>query len=141
MREPSIHITEKKLAEILSELFSELPVEDNAWDNFAKEISKRAKNHSLGKRSVSISNAKMERDIKTLLKSSESDAALLSNLIFHIRRRRTKLYTNKQIEKGTKEYTQLKELTKVCVDFCNTFGFNKKQGFTKYLELAIPKIS
>lgn len=138
MREPSIHIKESDLLKVLEDIIPEHLLDIN-W--LAKEISRRAKPKSLNNRSVSVSNNKLERDIKTLIKSSESDSGLLANLIFHIRRRKTKLYTTKKIEKGSKEYTQLKELTKVCIDFCNTFNFDKKEGFTKYLELAIPKIT
>ena len=138
MREPSIHIKESDLLKVLEDIIPEHLLDIN-W--LAKEISRRAKPKSLNNRSVSVSNNKLERDIKTLIKSSESDSGLLANLIFHIRRRKTKLYTTKKIEKGSKEYTQLKELTKVCIGFCNTFNFDKKEGFTKYLELAIPKIT
>ena len=139
-RIPSIHITEEELAEILNQGFR-FPPHKIDWYDVAKYVVERAKTKSLNNRSVSVSNNKLERDIKNLIKASDSDASLLSNLIYHIRRRKTKLYTTKRIEKGTKEYTQLKELTKVCVDFCNTFNLSKKAGFTTYLELAIPKIS
>lgn len=138
MREPSIHIKESDLLKLLEDILPEQLIDIN-W--LAREISRRAKAKSLNNRSVTVSNNKLERDIKTLIKSSESDSGLLANLIYHIRRRKTKLYTTKKIEKGSKEYSQLKELTKVCVDFCNTFSFGKKEGFTKYLELAIPKIT
>lgn len=139
-RIPSIHITEEELGEILNQGFKFPPYKID-WYDVARYVAERAKTKSLNNRSVSVSNSKLGRDIKTLIKASESDSGLLANLIFHIRRRKTKLYTTKKIEKGSKEYTQLKELTKVCIDFCNTFNLGKKEGFTKYLELAIPKIT
>lgn len=137
MREPSIHVKEKDLIKILEDIDYGV----HSPEYIAKEITRRAKSKTLNNRSVSVSNNKLDRDIKTLIKSSESDSMLLANLIYHIRRRKTKLYTSKKIDKDSKEYTQLKELTKVCVEFCNTFNFDKKEGFTKYLELAIPKIT
>ena len=91
-RIPSIHITEEELAEILNQGFR-FPPHKIDWYDVAKYVVERAKTKSLNNRSVSVSNNKLERDIKNLIKASDSDASLLSNLIYHIRRRKTKLYT------------------------------------------------
>ena len=138
MREPSIHIKEKDLIGILEIVLSDMDLDIMA---IAQDITRRAKSKTLYNRGVSVSNNKLDNKVKTLLKASESDTNLLSNLIYYIRRRKSKLYTTKKIEKCSSEYTQLKELTKVCIEFCNTFNLSKKEGFTRYLELAIPKIS
>ena len=62
MREPSIHIKESDLLKVLEDIIPEHLLDIN-W--LAKEISRRAKPKSLNNRSVSVSNNKLERDIKT----------------------------------------------------------------------------
>lgn len=141
-RVPGIHITENRLAKILHEV---LHVEGSPitcqYKKLAKEIVFRAKNDSLNNRVVTVTNNKVEGKIKTLLKAKESDSELLANLIYHIRRSKTKLYTSKKITKDSRDYKALKELTVVCLEFCETFGLGKRQGFMKYLDIGIPKIS
>lgn len=141
VRKPSIHITENQLAVILRDIFEDLPIANKGFNELAREIARRAKSKTLVNRSVSISNDKLERKIKTVLKASDSDTDMLANLIYHMRRRKTKLYTTKKIDKDSKDYPHLKELAKICIDFCNTFGFEKRKGFINYLEIAVPKIS
>jgi hypothetical protein len=136
-REPSIHITESYLIEILNGIDYGL----YSAEYIAKEVTKRAKNKSLNHRSVSVTNDKMDKKIKNLVKSSESDTSMLSNLIYHYRRRKSKLYTKNKIEPGNKEYNALKELTSICLDFCNTFNLTKREGFLEYIDICIPKIS
>jgi len=141
VRKPSIHITESHLAVILRDIFEDLPIANKGFNELAKEIARRAKAKTLVNRSVSISNDKLERKINMVLKASDSDTDMLANLIYHMRRRKSKLYTTKKIDKESKDYPHLKELAKVCLDFCNTFGFDKRKGFLAYLEIAIPKIN
>lgn len=141
-REPSIHITESKLAKILFDLMDVegSPVNWN-YKKLAEDIVKRSQKFSLNSRSLSVSNDKLDKKVKQLVKASESDAMMLSNLIYHIRRSKTKLYTKTKVEPDSKEYGALKELTAICIEFCNTFELEKKEGFIKYLNIAIPKIS
>lgn len=139
-RIPSIHITESHLAKLLMEMFEDTGVKRN-WNKVAQEIASKAKGKTLNTRSVIVSNDKLERKIKTMVKASASDTDLLANLIYHVRRSKTKLFTTKKIDKDSRDYIHLKELTQICLDFCNTFGLEKRKGFIKYLELAIPKIT
>lgn len=140
-RQPSIHITEKQLKGILRDMWPDDSPMQSHIDEYAKEIVYRAKNLTITTRSITVTNNKLENKVKTLLKAKESDSELLANLIYHIRRRKTKLYTTKRIDKGSNDYKALKELTVVCLDFSNNFGLSKKEGFTKYLEIAVPRIN
>lgn len=141
-REPSIHITESKLAKIL---FDILDVEGSPincdFKGLAKEILKRSQKFNINTRSLTISNDKLDKKVKQLVKASESDSQMLANLIYHVRRSKTKLYTKTKIDQDSKEWGALKELTAICIEFCNTFGLEKRAGFLKYLELSVPKIS
>lgn len=122
------------------EMFEDTGVKRN-WNKVAQEIASKAKGKTLNTRSVIVSNDKLERKIKTMVKASASDTDLLANLIYHVRRSKTKLFTSKKIDKDSRDYIHLKELTQICLDFCNTFELEKRKGFIKYLELAIPKIT
>lgn len=141
-REPSIHITQGKLEKILFEI---LDTEEStvSWNykKLATDILKRASKYTLNNRAVTVSNDKLDKKVKQLVKASENDANMLANLIFHIRRRKTKLYTKTKVDKDSKDYGALKELTAICINFCNTFNLEKREGFLKYLELSIPKIT
>ena len=141
-RKPSIHITESKLAKLLQEV---LEVEGSPivypYKDIAKEIVRLAQPHSLINRTLTVSNDKLDKKVTQLVKASTSDTQLLANLIYHIRRRKTKHYTQMKVDPNSREYGQLKELTNICIGFCNDFGFSKREGFIKYLELSIPKIN
>lgn len=139
-RVPSIHTTEKELADFLEFIFEDTDVVRN-WKNIAKDFNLHVKNKKLNHRSIIITNDRLEKKANILLKASSSDTSLLAMLLFHMRRKTKALYTSKKIDKDSKDYTQLKELTKICVEFCNQFELDKKKGFTKYLEIALPKIS
>lgn len=141
-RQPSIHITQSKLEKILFEIMDveSSPVNWN-YKKLATEILKKASKQPLNSRSVSVSNDKLDKKVKQLVKASESDAMILSNLIYHMRRKKGGIYTKTKVDANSKEYGALKELTAICIEFCNTFQLEKRAGFIKYLELAIPKIT
>lgn len=142
MREPSIHITESALSKILSEVVfaKDFPFTVN-WKEMAKQIVTAAKNKQLTNRKLVVSNEKMFKKASSVVKADIGDVELLNNLIFHIRKTKTKLYAREKYKVGTKEHGQLKELASICNEFCNEFNYKKKDGYTKYLLESIPKIS
>lgn len=140
MRDPSIHITESKLAKILSEVFEDLSLTVN-YQKLAKDIVKRSKNSQLTNRKLVVSNEKLFKKATTVVKSNVGDVELLNTLIYHIRKTKTKLYMREKYKPNSKDYTQLKELANICNNFCNDFGYDKKEGYTKYLMESIPKIT
>ena len=139
-RQPSIHITEKELTNILRDMFEE---DFSNWDfkKIATDITKRAKGKQLSNRKLVVSNDKLVKQATKMVKASMTDVEQLNQLIFYIRKTKTKLYIREKFKAGSKDYTQLKELASVCNQFCNTFGFSKKEGYTKYLTECIPHIS
>jgi len=135
-REPSIHITKSKLAEILESF----QIKDS--EKLSELILKRAVNYSLNNRVVVISNEKTKRDMTRVIKASEGDTQMLNNLIFLIRKNKLNHKGLTKIKPSNlSQWSVLKNLTQVCLDFCNDFDFSKKQGFSKYLEIGLPKIS
>lgn len=136
MRQPSIHITVKRLQKILESC----NIEDAK--NLSILIAKRASNYSINNRSVVITNDKAKRDMERLVKSSLGDAKLMNNLIYHIRRNKLKQLGASKIKSSNQaQWTQLNELSNLCINFCNDFELGKKEGFIIYLEIGLPKIS
>lgn len=138
-RQPSIHITEKQLAETLEYFLSHNC--DRDWRELAKQILVHTKGKQLSNRKLVISNDKLIKQATKVVKASMTDVEQLNQLIFYIRKSKTKLYIREKFKAGSKDHSQLKELANICNQFCNTFGFSKKEGYTKYLMECIPHIS
>jgi len=136
-REPSIHVLESDLIYIFKRLGIKGPKKTKL---LVRDVLKAATNKSLNSRAVIVSTDKIKRDVKKITTASLGDTKLLNNLIFFIRKK-TNGFGVMKIKEGNGEWTKLKDLSKVCVDFCNDFELGKKQGFTIYLEIALPKIS
>lgn len=142
-RQPSIHILEKDLADILEVIFEDMFDRELNVDfkTVAKEIAKRAKGKQVTNRKMVISNDKMIKQATKVVKASMTDVEQINQLIYYIRKTKTKLYIREKFKAGSKEHAQLKDLAEVCNQFCNTFGFAKKEGYTNYLMASIPHIS
>lgn len=137
MREPSIHIKEKDLIKILEEL---LPSKIDKKE-LAIAIAKKASKLSPNNRLVNITNDRIEKKVKNILKSSKKDTLLLSDLI-HKKRIQLKHRGISMIGPDDKEWGQLKELTQVCIDFCEEVNIeNKREGFLKYIDIGFSYIS
>lgn len=135
-REPSIHVTLSKFIEIMEEL--DLPTDKVTMHNIFKKASK----YSINSRSMLITNDKVKRDANRVAKSSEGDTMLLNNIIYLIRTTKLKHRGVSKFKPGnTSQWTLLKELSNKCLSFCNDFQLSKKDGFTQYLEIGLPKIS
>ena len=138
-RRPSIHILEKDLADILEYHLSHDI--DRNWQELARNIAKMAKGKQVTNRKLVISNDKLIKQATKVVKASMTDVEQINQLIYFIRKTKTKLYIREKFKANSKEHGQLKDLAEVCNQFCNTFGFEKKDGYTKYLMESIPHIS
>lgn len=140
-REPSIHITESKLTEIISRLIEKPTKSKKGWEaKLAKEITRLAKKENLNARTILVSSEMVDKRVKKQLRAKTSDTHLLAELLYLIRYKRGHRGISK-IKEGTAEYTKLKGLVEVCVQFCNEFGLTKKKGFTIYLQLGLQRIN
>lgn len=136
-REPSLHITESKLRGILLKI---LPDTYNDYEDLATDILIEARRVSCDNRIVTISNQKMERDIKKIVSSGKGDTNLMGTILFSIRKK-LKHKGIQRIKEGSKDWKKVKELSKVVCDFCNDFELGKRAGFIIYVELGFKKIS
>lgn len=141
MRDPGIHITESELAKILEQIWEGPPFAEKGWQKeLATKIVRLAKNKTLTSRSVTISSELIEKRVKKQLRANVGDTKMMADLIYKIRYRRGHRGIAK-IKEGSAEYTKIKGLVEVCIQFCQDYELGKKEGFTIYLTLGLQRIS
>lgn len=140
MREPSIHITESNLELVINKIKDFHDIGKLSSKELAKLLVTKSKGKSCNSRVIIVSNDRLEKKTQKVLKSSKEDANLLATIIYMVRKRKKHRGITKMTQ-DHREWGQLKDLTEVCVQFCNDFGLQKKQGFVKYIELGINKIT
>lgn len=140
MRQPSIHITEKDLSLVLDKIKDYNDIGKLSSDKLAKLILSKSKGKSCNHRMVVMSNDRIEKKAQRVLTSSKEDAELLASLIYLIRQRKKHRGVTK-LTQDHRDWSNLKKLVEVCIQFCNDFNMPKKQGFTKYLEIGLGKIT
>lgn len=140
MREPSLHITEKKLVLVLDRILGDIQLYKVNTKELAKRILYESRGLSCNNRSIKITNDRLEKKAKQIITSSKSDAFLLADLIYKFRKKQ-KHRGVRRISEDDREWGQLKKLAATCVDFCNDFEMDKRKGFIIYLEIAFSKIS
>lgn len=133
MREPSIHITKSQFEEILNTLeVNNFPVEA-----FFVIARKEAINH----RAVLVSNNKNTKRVKNILLASKGDAALVADIIYATRIKLKHRGVRKINEGNQKDWVACKKLADICNTFCNDFGLDTREGFIKYIELGISRMT
>lgn len=141
MREPSIHITESKLAEILTEI---LPLhgltKSLANKKFLKDLVQRASQHQLTKRKLSITNDRTQKKIQMVTSTTKGDALAFSRVLY-LYRKSLKHRGITQLKEGTKDWAILKTVASLAMDFANAFELEKSAGFLEYLKIANSKMN
>ena len=108
MRDPSIHIKESDLIELLKGYIPKGKV---------LEITKKAKKNASIKRTMVATNQKQRKVVNTLLSSDKEDASLVALIIQMLRIKLGHTGVRKIKENG-REWPQIKELTNACNSFC-----------------------
>lgn len=140
-RKPSIHITEDKLQKIMEDMFEDLPDFLKVKPDAAKQILIRARKESCDNRLVSISNEKVQRDIKKILVANKGDTNLMSTVLYSVRKS-MKHKGIQRIKEGTKDWKKVKEITELAIEFCNDFEIeSKREGFITYVKMGLRRIS
>lgn len=137
MREPSIHITKSTLEELMVEICS---YSSNGAKRFSEVFMKKAAKKAITGRGITITNDKIERDLKRRVATTKGDTDLLANIIYSVRIKK-KHRGIRQMTQDDRDWLQLKGLTKVCNQFCNEFEIDKREGYIKYVEIGLSKIS
>lgn len=143
MRDPSLHITQSRLIEILVDIYSS-GEEHLGIDGLNKEamdlsnkIMLRAKTYSIPSRSITVTNDKLLKKTDKLKLSARSDTAKFAQLL-HYNRRALKHRGLQLIEPGSSDWFGLKEVAKLATDFCNEFQIEIKSGYAEYIKLGLP---
>lgn len=132
-RSPSIHITKSQFEEILNTLgVNNFPVE--AFFIIAR---KEAINH----RAVLVSNNKDTKRVNNILLASKGDAALVADILYATRIKLKHRGVRKINESNSREWANCKKLAEVCNTFCEDFKFDTREGFIKYIETGLKRMT
>lgn len=108
-------------------------------EDLAREILTKAKGKSCSSRSIYSSNAKIEKKAEKIKLTGRSETAIFAQILLLTRRK----YHHRGlqlIQPGTQEWFDIKEASKLAIDFCNEFSLPMKQGFIHYLEIGMSKM-
>lgn len=133
MREPSIHITKSQFEEILNTL----EVDNFPVEAFFVIARKEAINH----RAVLVSNNKNTKRVNNILLASKGDAALVADILYATRIKLKHRGVRKINESNSREWANCKKLAEVCNNFCEDFKFDTREGFIKYIETGLKRMT
>lgn len=133
MRDPSIHITKHQFEDILDTL----EVDNFPTDAFFIIARKMA----INSRAVLVSNNKNHKRINAILLASKGDAALIADIIYATRIRLKHRGVRKINESSSREWTNCKKLAEICNIFCEDFGLETREGFIKYIEMGLKRLT
>lgn len=132
-RSPSIHITKSQFEEILNTL----EVDNFPVEAFFVIARKEAINH----RAVLVSNNKNTKRVNNILLASKGDAALVADILYATRIKLKHRGVRKINESNSREWANCKKLAEVCNNFCEDFKFDTREGFIKYIETGLKRMT
>ena len=132
-RSPSIHITKSQFEEILNIL----EVDNFPVEAFFVIARKEAINH----RAVLVSNNKNTKKVSNILLASKGDAALVADILYATRIKLKHRGVRKINESNSREWANCKKLAEVCNTFCEDFKFDTREGFIKYIETGLKRMT
>ena len=132
-RSPSIHITKSQFEEILNTL----EVDNFPVEAFFVIARKEAINH----RAVLVSNNKNTKRVNNILLASKGDAALVADILYATRIKLKHRGVRKINESNSREWANCKKLAEVCNTFCEDFKFDTREGFIKYIETGLKRMT
>lgn len=133
MREPGIHITKSQFEEILNTL----EVDNFPVEAFFVIARKMAINH----RAVLVSNNKDTKRVTNILLASKGDAALVADIIYATRIKFKHRGVRKINQSNSRDWTLCKKLAEICNTFCEDFQLDSREGFIKYIEIGIKRMT
>lgn len=141
MRDPGIHLSKSQLRLVINRIVvDKLCLLQPLADQIVSELIKEGRQHGLTHRSVIISQERFEKKITKMVSSNIGDANVFANLLLNYRRK-LKHRGIQQIKTSTPEWGMIKDLTANANKFCQEFGFEKRNGYLKYIKWGIQKIS
>lgn len=141
-RDPSIHLKKSSLVKLAREyvIQSNGAIKVNQAIDLVNFLVKNGGKHNATNRSILVSNAKVEKKVDNVLKSSQSDTMLMAVLI-----KMTRISLGhrgvSEIKSGSRDWGVVKQITAAALEFCSVFDLPKKEGFTKYLKIGMGKMA
>lgn len=133
MRDPSIHITKHQFEKILSQL----EVYNFPIDAFFVIARKEA----INTRVVVVTNNKTTKKVSNILLASKGDAALVADILYATRIKLKHRGVRKINESNSREWANCKKLAEICNTFCEDFKFDTREGFIKYIEIGLKRMT
>lgn len=143
MRLASIHTTEEKLFSIISDFEDKgmIVVQLRGGKKaLVKRLMKEASKKQLTSRKLEVSNAKTKKKATSIIMSDKESAQLFAKLLVMCRRN-LKHRGISLIKEGTKDWLYIKEAAALANDFCKEYNLEPSDGYTKYIRIAIKKMS
>lgn len=137
-RQPSIHITEDILTELIRQYIEVYDDVDPA--DLAGYIALHGKPFSLDKRNITTTTQKAAKEVDRKASNNKMGYLELANLILLVRRS-MKHKGVKIIDMNSPEYLALKRLTPIIIQFAEDFEMDFKPAATIYLKLGLSKLS
>lgn len=135
MREPSIHITERSLSIILTEL---MPFGTNVL-GLTREIVKKARPYSIPNRSVVGSSDRIEKKIDKVVSSTTADADLMARMVYAVRKT-LKHKGVTQIKPTQRDWDIIKTMAKDANAFSIDFEIPKREAYIAYIKAGCAKM-
>lgn len=133
MRQPSVHITKDQFLQLLEELeVKAFPV-----DAFFRLAAQRA----INTRAVLVKNKKTNKQVTKVLLADKGDTQLTADIIYATRIKLKHRGVRKITEMNHRDWTLCKELTNICNQFAQDFGFdNAREAFIKYITIGFERM-
>lgn len=133
MRDPSIHITQSTLANLLK---TSLDLTEQKALSLAKQLVKKAYSSRVKNRANIIEKDKVVSKKLKKAVQTENDYTEQFNGILTLCREQAKHNFSKVINQSGVEYTTLKEVTLIAVEFCKVFNLEFDFGFKEFVKLG-----
>lgn len=132
-RNPSIHIDRHSFEEILDYLqIPNFPV-----DAFFVIAAKKA----INTRNVLVTNNKISKQVSNILLADKGDAAMVADIIYATRIKLKHKGVRKINQSNSRDWILCKKLAEICNTFCSDFDLETREGFIKYIEIGISRMS
>lgn len=139
MRQPSIHITESDLKDILTELMPTTTPGRIDW--LSEKILKKAKNKSLTNRTiVTLKNENNKKRVEKVTSATDHDTMMMGKAINN-NRIKLKHKGVRPFRESSREWTVLKELTSLVLQFSNDFDLEKDEGMNIFSKISLRHLS
>jgi hypothetical protein len=139
-RQASLHITSINLSVVLEKLLSDKLPSKTDFTKLANDILVNSKQYSITHRSLLVDKPKLLKSTNKLVLSTRDDAGVFAQLLVVVRRKKRHKGIS-LIKVGSREWSMVKEVASLAMDFCNDFGLKREEGFKIYIEMGLDKMN